>query len=562
MGIIHKSIVGGLLLGVAFLGPSCKRKVSSTTTFQGKASDLAEPVKNDRLVLWLQANPQTLNPITASDAYSSSITRSVFDSLLRYDTFTGEPEGLIASSWTISDDGLTYVFKLRENILFHDGAPLTAEDVKFSFDLIKNPKVDAAHLQNYFASLESVTVKDQYTVEFKLKSKYFRHLIMLGLAEILPKHIYSKGNFNTHPNNRNPIGSGPYQFVRWDNGRSIQLKRFNRYWGDQDNHFKNFNNFKEVLYRIILDDRVALMALRKKEIDTLTPTPFMWVNDLTSPEVEKNFYKLKYTTNDGNGYRFIGWNLTHPLFESKSVRQALAYAMPRDLINEKLYKGLLIPSIGPFPKGSDKADPALEPYPYDTKKASTLLAEEGWQDSDKDGLLDKNGKTFTFELIFGSGSPEVERIVLIYQQSLKEIGIDMKIRMLEWTVLLKQIDEKKFDALMMAWGSSLDSDPYQIWHSSQSVPGGSNRVSFHHERVDTILALARETLDREKRNELYREFSRIIADESPYLFLFERPSLLLVDRRIQNVEPLGRLGSDSSRWFVPLGMERIKNLEN
>ncbi len=231
-------------------------------------------------------------------------------------------------------------------------------------------------------------------------------------------------------------------------------------------------------------------------------------------------------------------------------------ALPRESLSQTLFDGKAILSVGPFPQGSPKVDPSVKPWPYNLTKALELLEEEGWKDSDGDGFLDKNKQKFSFELLFVSQAADVERIAVTYQESLKRLGVELRLKTLEWTVFLKQAQERKFDSVMMAWGSSLDSDPYQIWHSSQAEKGGSNYVSFKNERVDQILEEARKTLDREKRNELYREFTRIVADEAPYLFIFERPLLAIVSKRFEGVLPVGKLGLDTSKYYTPKGREK------
>lgn len=516
-------------------------------------------VKNDWLVMWLPANPSMLNPILSTDAYARSVEDMIFDSLIAYDVETGDPVGRLAESWTISDDGLTYQFKLREGLKFSDGKPLTAEDVKFSFDLIKNPNVNAAHLQNYFKNLKSTEVISPLEVKFNLSEPYFRNLIMLGLAQILPKHLYSEGDFNKSPLNRAPVGSGPYKLLKWDSGRSIELDRNPDWWGLNVDYWKDRYNFNKILFRIITEDNVAAMALKKGEIDMLEPTPHQYIKDFDNKEITDRLHRLKYSTDDGNGYRYIGWNLKKPLFASTKVRRALAHALPREELNEKMYQGLLNLSVGPFPQGSEKLDPSVKPIPYDLEIAKKLLEEEGWKDSDGDGILDKDGKKFEFEILFVAQVPEVERIALVYQQALKQLGIKMNIKTLEWTVFLKDVMAANFDSVMMAWGSSLDSDPYQIWHSSQIESGGSNRIAYSNPRVDAILEQARVTLDKKKRNELYQEFSRIMAEETPYLFVFERPNLMIVSNRFEDVLPVGKLGLDSTRIFTPTGREKYKS---
>lgn len=514
------------------------------------------PVKNDWNIAWIGANPQTLNPILRTDAYSTAVIGLIFDSLLAWDAKTGKPKGQLAKSWEISDDGLTYDFYLRKGVKFHDGKPLTAKDIKFSFDLIKNPKIDAAHLQNYYKSLKKTEVINDHQVRFHLSEPYFRHLIMLGLNTIMPEHVYGKGDFNTLPANKAPVGSGPYVFDSWEDGREITLNRNTDWWGLNTEEYKHSYNFERVIFRIIREAAVAALALRKGDIDSMNPDPLQYIRDFKGENFEDRFYKIQYSTPDGNGYRYIGWNMRKDFFKDKKVRHALAKAMPRRKMNKQLYEGLMNLAVGPIPQGSPKIDPNVQPILYDLEGAKKLLEESGWKDTDGDGVRDKDGKKFEFDLLFSAQNEEVEKIALIFQDSLKKLGIQMNLKTLEWTVFIQRLMDNKFDACLLAWGSSLDSDPYQIWHSSQIEGRGSNRVAFANDRVDEILEKARRTLDRNKRNKLYQEFSKIVAEEQPYLFIFERPNLYVATKRFKNVLPIGVLGPDTERFFTPPGLEK------
>jgi len=550
-----------LLLGASCLTvfSSCKKssQPGSTTSISSEDEKNLKPVKNDWMVSALEVNPQILNPILASDGYSPMVMSNIFEGLLSWDVETAQPRGRLAESWTISKDGLTYDFILRKNVVFHDGKPLTAEDVKFTFDSIKNPKVDAAHLQNYFSGLVSTEVVDPYHIRFKMKNAYYRNLIMLGDTQIMPKHIYGVGDFNTNPVNRKPVGSGPYVFSKWEEGRVIELKRFDNHWSNHVDFWKDRFNFNRLLFRVINESAVQVMAVKKGEIDGFEPKASQWIHDFSDPKLDQTLYRLKYKTMDGNGYNYVGWNLSHPFFSIKEVRQALAHAIPREEINKKIYGGLEDLCISNFPATSPKTDPQLKPINYDLDAARMLLAKAGFVE--KDGVLQKDGKKFQFELLFGAGNSDAERIALIFRQSLQNLGIEMNIRTLEWTVFLKQLESHKFDAVMLSWTSSLDEDPYQIWHSSQTHGKGSNFIGYKNARVDELLEKARVTLNTDERNKMYQEFSRILADEAPYLFLFERPSLWVGSRRFKHVLPTGTLGLDSDRWFTPLGLEKYKN---
>lgn len=549
-----------IFLSTALFISSCSSGGSSGGSRDySKMSYDGPPVKNDWLVEWLPANPTSLNPILSTDAYATSVISEIFDTLVYFNPKTGEPMGRLATEWNISKDGLTYEFSIREGVKFHDGSVLTPEDVKFTFDLIKDPKIDAAHLQNYFKDLKSVEVVEKNKVRFHMASPYFRNLIVLGSTEILPRSIYGKGDFNTNPAARDPVGSGPYKFSKWDQGRTIELERNKDFWGLNTEYFKTRYNFNKILFRVITEDSVAAMALKKGDIDIMAPTTTQYLNEFKGEEFEKKFYRLQYSTPDGDGYGYIGWNFELPIFQSKKVRQALSLAMPLDEINQKLYEGTRTLAVGPIPVGSPKVDPSIKPMGYDLDKAKALLSEDGWKDSNGDGFIDKNGKNFQFDLLFTAQNSDSERIALIYRKSLEKLGIQMNIRTLEWTVFIKSIREGKFDAAMLAWGSSLDSDPYQIWHSSQAQAGGSNFIHYKNKKVDELLEKARVTLDRSERNKLYQEFSKIISEDQPYLFIFERPLLFVATKRFQNVLPLGVLGPDGASFFTPPGWEKYQS---
>jgi len=536
---------------------ACKKRSNQSSSNAGENYKGAA-VKGDWKVEWLTANPENLNPIVSSDGYARDVTGNIFDTLLSFDVDSGEPVARLAEAWSVSKDGLIYEFKLRKDVQFQDGKPMTGEDLKFTFDIIMNPKTDAASLRNYMADVKSCDLIDPYTVRFTMKRPYFRNLIVLGLFEVLPKHIYGVGNINTNPANRAPIGTGPYKFSKWETGRLIELVRDPNWWGNKSDYWKGRHNFDKILFRVITEQAVAAMAFKKGEIDSLEPTPTMFLNDFVGDDFEKTHYRVSYTTEDGNGYRYIGWNLKRPLFQSKELRLALAHLMPREEINSKMFNNLLTPAVSIFPAKSSMTDPSLKAVPYDKKKASELLAQAGWKEKDKDGYLTKDGKRLSFEILFSTGSAEAERIALIYQQSLKEVGVDMRIRTIEWTVFLKQRQERKFDALMMSWTSSLDGDPYQVWHSSQEAGQGSNVGSYSNNHADELMERARSTLDRAERNKLYQDLSKTIFDDQPYLFLFERPHLWVGTKRFAGVLPVGKIGMDAAKWFSPPGSEKYK----
>jgi len=492
------------------------------------------------------AEMENLNPYTSSDAYASAILGLVFDTLLQRDNETLELEPHLADSFEFSDDHLAYTFHLREGVTFSDGQPLTAADVKFSFDTLKNPEVDAPHLRNYYQDVTDCEVVDDYTVRFTCSKPYFRHLLMLGGFEILPKHIYGEGDFNTHPNNRNPVGSGPYAFEQWDTGQQIILTRNERYWNEE----KKPRIVRRV-YKLIVDNNAAFQVLLRQGIDLMDLLPEQWVNRGASGSFLTKFNRYSYYR---PYYNYIGWNSQRPMFKDKRVRRAMTMLLDRESIRENIYYGLAKTISGNFFIDSPEYNADVLPWPFDREAAKALLEEAGWVDADKDGVREKDGERFSFELLITNAHPVAEQVGTLFQEELKHAGVDMSIRPLEWASFLQSVDARRFDAVMLGWSMPPDADPYQVWHSTQ-VEKGSNYVGFNNAEADRLIEEARTTFDKDKRVQLYHRFHEIIHEEQPYTFMFCSKVLLAVDKRFQNVT-MYPLGPDTLEWWIPTALQR------
>jgi peptide/nickel transport system substrate-binding protein len=516
-----------------------------SATSSEKAS---EPVEGDWLIYHLGAEPATLNPITATDAYEGIVNNpNVYETLLERDNDTLELKPRLAESWTISKDKLTYTFKLRKGVKWQDGVSFTADDIVFSYKTIMNPKVDAPQLRSYYQEIKDVHALDKYTVQFTYARPYFLALEFCGGMPIVPKHIFEKGDFNTNPAGRKPVGTGPYKFVKWTTGREIVLERNDDYWGK-----KPYVN--RIVFRIITDPTVTLQVLKRRELDVASLTPIQWERQTNSSDFKKHFGKYSYYTPN---YSYIGWNSARPYFSDKRVRKAMTYLVNRKLILEKIMYGLGAVVTNPFYINSPEYDKDIKPIPYDPEEAKKLLAEAGWIDHDGDGIRDKDGVKFSFEFLVPNESETGEKIATILKEELDNIGIRMEIRKTEWAVFTSRLNERKFDAVTLAWSMGVESDPYQIWSSTQAEKG-SNFVGFKNAEADKLIEEARKEFDKKKRIELYRRFSEIVHDEQPYTFLFCRKSTVAVDRRFSNVI-VHPLGIDPSEWYVPLPLQKYKD---
>ncbi len=545
--MLHRFLSLLILLVFTTVLSSCKpggSETKSSSDEHSKYSD-TEPAEGDWLIYHIGAEPATLNPITATDAYESIVNSgNIYETLVKRDNETLEIIPLLADRWEISEDKLVYTFSIKRGIKWHDGIQFTSHDVVFSYEKIMDPKVDAPALRGYYKDIKRVEALDDYTVRFTYARPYFLALEFCGGMNIVPKHIFENGDFNTNPAGRQPIGTGPYRFLKWETGKEIVLERNESYWGKKP-------NIKRIVFKIITDPTVTLQVLKRGEIDFSGLTPIQWSRQTSSERFKKHFEKLSYFTPN---YSFIGWNTNTPFFKDKRVRTAMTYLVNRKLILEKILYNLGEVVTNPFYINSPEYDKSIKPYPYDPLKAKQLLDQAGWVDHDGDGIRDKEGVKFGFEFLLPSGSVTGEQISTILKEELKKVGIKMNIRRLEWAVFTKQLDERKFDAVTLSWAMGVESDPYQIWHSSQAERG-SNFVGFKNKEADQLIEKARTEFNRKKRIELYRRFAEIVYQDQPYTFLFCRKSTVALQRRFKGVK-VHPLGLDPLEWFVPLPLQR------
>jgi peptide/nickel transport system substrate-binding protein len=415
-----------------------------------------------------------------------------------------------------------------------------------------DPANDTADRRNYLQDIEHVELIDDYTIRFDMAKPYFRHLLSLGGYNIFPTHIYTEGDFNRHPNNRNPIGSGPYLFQDWATGDRIVLVRNEKYWGKPPHLDKR-------IFRFIKDDNAAFQALERHDIDKHEIPPEQWARRTNSERFQKEFQKLVLDS-PVPGYlsrfNYIGWNMRKPQFADKRVRQALCMLFDRKQIIDEVWQGYGEVAVSDIYYKAPDHDPDLKPWPFDPKRAQQLLDEAGWKDSDGDGIRDKDGVKLEFELSYGSGVPEYDQLGAVYQDELRRAGIRITLGPLEWATFIQRVHERKFDACMLAWLSVPMYDGYQLWHSSQAEDG-SNYPGLVNEELDKILEEVRITFDDEMRYAMNHRLEAILHEEQPYLFLYHRPALVGLDARFRGVvNHTG--GIDPLEWWVPAQMQRYE----
>lgn len=492
------------------------------------------------IYLNLDNDPITFNPIVAEDAYSNLINSKIHESLIKRDIKTLKFKPALAKKWEISKDHLVYTFYLKENARFHDGHPVSAEDVVYTFQKIMDPKTPNPFMKVYYQDVVEVKALNPHTVVFRLKKPYFKSLEFLGGFEILPKHLFIKEkDFVSNPYSlQKPIGAGPYKFKEWKTGQRIILERNEDYHGEKP-------AIQKYYYRIIKNEAVALQALKKREIDMLNLKPFQWTRQTNSENFHRYFQKIKYL---GSGYRYIGYNTKRFPFQDVRTRKAMAMLIDRKKILSSLMDNLGVEVTGPFHVASEQYDSSIRPLPYDPEKAQALLREVGFFDKNQDGILEKDGQDFRFELLIPAQAPFYEQFASVARENLLKAGIVMEIRKLEFQVLVERANKRDFTALMMGWSTPLESDPYQLWHSSQ-LEKGHNFTGFALKELDELIENARVEFNDKKRNEMYKKIHRLIYENQPYTFLYTSYNLVALHRRFTNVEAYPA-GLDPDRWKI------------
>lgn len=495
------------------------------------------PAYGDMYVSASIGDASYLNPVLASDSASGAINGLVYNGLIKYDKDI-RLVGDLAQSWTVSPDGKVITFYLRKNVRWHDGIPFSAKDVKFTYEKLVDASVKTPYSSDYLL-VKELKIIDDYTLRVTYKEPFAPALESWGMG-IIPEHIFSKGDFNSHPANRNPVGTGPYKFKEWKTDEKIVLEA-------NTDYFEGKPYISRYIYRIIPDQAVQFLELRHESIDDMGLTPDQWK---AYPEFFINYNKFRYSAFT---YTYLGFNLKNPLFADKKMRKAIAYGINKLEIIDGVLLGMGKAATGPFPAQSWAYNSKIKDYEYNPEKSKELIASLGWEYLARDGYFYKNGRRLEFNLLSNQGNKMRSLSAEIIQAHLKKIGIKVNIRIIEWSSFVNQfINKKNFDAVILGWGLGRDPDQYSIWHSGQSKEGGYNFISYSNPEVDRLLEEGRREFDRSKRLKIYHRVHELIFDDVPYVFLYYPEALTVVHKRFNGPEaaPLG-IGWNFHKWWSP-----------
>ena len=501
----------------------------------------------DAFVTGQIGDARTLVPILASDSPSSYIVALVFNGLVKYDRNV-ELTGDLAESWDIEEKGLVIVFHLRKGVKWHDGHPFTARDVKFTYECLVDPDVPTPYSGD-FKMIAALDIIDDYTLRVTYKEPFAPGITSWGMP-IMPEHILRGQNLLATDFARNPVGTGPYRFKRWKSGERIDLVSNREY-------FEHRAYIDRYIYRVIPDTATMFLELETLGIDSMGLTPLQYTRQTETPFFKKRFQKFKYPM---FVYTFMAYNLKDKKFRDKTVRQALNYAVDKKEIIDGVLLGQGRICTGQFVPESWAFNPEVKPYPFDPEKAKDMLKKAGWREGSPGGWLEKNGEKFEFTILTNQGNDTRRMAAEIIQRRLKDIGVKVNIRVLEWSVFIDEfVNKKRFEALIMGWGLGREPDCFDIFHSSKIKEGEFNFITYSNSEVDRLLVEGRRTFDREQRKKIYHKIHKILYEDQPYMFLYIPEALVAVERRFHGIEPspIG-ITYNFIDWWVPKGKQRYR----
>ncbi|HLU35451.1 MAG TPA: ABC transporter substrate-binding protein [Thermomicrobiales bacterium] len=505
------------------------------------------------IILASTTDISTLNPVTRGDVVALLAIGNLFNTLAFQNPIDGTMVPDLADYWEVADDGVTYTFYLNQNATWHDGVPVTADDVVMTFDAVMSPDSASPLGSEFTGSVASYRAIDEHTFEIVSLSPMALFLEKTVAAiQIMPKHIWGEipfaewgsapGSTGTDPSQ--VIGSGPFRFVEWVLGSHVTIERNPDYWlPDRVPHIDRFT------IRVIADPNSALQSLLVGESDTfrgLAPTQV--------DAVKESGLGLELIQYDSLSWSFFLMNADKEkqgIFTDVNVRRAMMYAVDRDLIVDSILDGLGTPAVGVQPPGS----PAYAPeevttvYTYDPELASSMLEESGWVDADGDGVREKDGVKFSMEFLYIEGVPIFDQLIPYLLQVFGEVGVEVIPQALPQPTLMERVLAGDFELSMMSITWTLD-DLGVLYRCDAMPPAGFNLARHCNEEYDRLNTLSLGEMDPEKRRQLIIDQGNVSNDDAHYGLLTFGKAVVPVNPRARNVfySPYGELWSLSDVW--------------
>lgn len=486
----------------------------------------------------MRADFQPINPITSGDSYTIElINYALFTPLIQYDEQLGIRPHL-ALSWQLTDTAVT--FNLRRDVKWHDGQPVTAEDVKFTFDMAKDPASASLIGSAYVPLVKSAEIVDSYTVTFRFVQPHAQALEDFWWAPA-PKHLLSSVRAQDMPNapyNRRPVGSGPFKFSQWQANQRLVIERN----PDFPEAIGGPAQLDRVVFRVIPEPATMLTELITNGVQVDVPV----APDQTR-QLEQND-AVDFISFPGKTIFYIGWNNRRPPFNSAAIRRALSMAIDRQQIIDGLLLGQGAPATGTVPPWHPLFPQNVQPLAYDPIAAGRLLEREGWRDTNGDGIREKGGRPLRFTLM-SSDFALNRTVVEVLQSQLRRVGADVQIRVLEFQTLLAQHRARDFDAVFTSWvldNFQMASAPASLFHSKlATTPNSTNRSAVNIPELDRLIDRAAAATTNDQARPVWNDLTNLLQREQPVTFVYWLNELAAVRKEVSGVimDPRGELFS-------------------
>ena len=520
----------------------------STSLFPAAARAGAEkPCHGDAMVTGMIGEPSNMIPHLSSDSASSEVYGNFYVAPLKYDRDLNVVPWA-AERFDILDEGRLLRFTLRKGILWQDGVELTTDDVEFTYRKMIDPETPTAYGGD-FRAIKEFRKLDRYSFDVVYEQPFPRSL-STWMGGIWPKHALEGQDLRATPLTRKPLSCGAYVLDEWEPGAKLTLSSYKDF-------FEGRPYIDRLIFRIIPDITTMFLELKAGKLDLMASlTALQYLFQAREPSFTGRFFTCRTLA---SSYTYLGYNLKSPLFSDVRVRRALAHAIDKQDIIKGALLGQGVPTTGPYKPDAWACNTAIKDYPYDPEKALRMLGEAGWVKGGS-GLLEKAGQPFSFTLLTNQGNEQRIKSAIILQSQLAKIGIEAKIRSVEWAAFLKQfVMPGHFDAVVLAWTLPHDPDGYDVWHSSRIGNGGLNFVGYADPEADACLERARSTLDQSARKKEYDRFQEILHRDQPYSFLYVPYQLSAVDRRFRGIDPSpAGIFHNTNQWWVPLDEQRYR----
>ncbi len=492
------------------------------------------------LTVGMLTEPAYLNPLRLSFTAPTAIHEKLFLRLHRFDERMNiVPE--LAVSWKFSEDFKELTYTLRKGVKWSDGRPVTAEDVKFTYDLMYDSRVSYSRL-GALQFVEKVEVAGPLSVKFKFIRVYSDELFDTGIF-VLPRHAL-EGADGLARFEEQPVTNGPFRFAEWSRGDRLVLSA-------NPDFYKGPPAFEQAVFRFFTAETELAEAVRRGEVD--------FTEDLSPQSIAQlqGEASVKFIDNPGRSYTYIGWNTRAGLFAEPRMRQAMALAVdPAELIDKVLMgKGKLV--SGPFLPTSWAYDPDLKPQAADPMKARALLAELGWTERGRDGYLARGRTPLQFDLLLVQGQAVQEAAARLIQQQMREIGVKVNLVTLDPRQFLLRVRQQgKYDAILLSWKNDFKVDPTAVWHSDANK-GKFNLMGYVNPAVDSLIDQGLGMLSRRKARDLWISFQRLIVAERPTTYLFVPDVLTVAYRGLKGpeIDPRGAIAA-LDEWSIPQAERR------